>query len=211
MPNSTWWKTYAKEWEKIIVYPQGSLIFTARADTTFDSDNLQPAGAAGGPHRVFVSGSPWPVAVLYRDIHTVPEVDPVLLSHLRFGHADCRRIDTFLEKNIATGISLEKGETARCNPATNCAVCKLVKAPRPGRFPKRDPQRHQWLEVNAYMSTDICGPISPTSETGHRYLIVFVCRSSGYTHTYFLKKKSDAPDVRAQRVPRRHQAKWSSP
>jgi hypothetical protein len=57
------------EWEKIIVYPQGSLIFTARADTTFDSDNLQPAGAAGGPHRVFVSGSPWPVAILYRDIH----------------------------------------------------------------------------------------------------------------------------------------------
>jgi hypothetical protein len=56
---------------------------------------------------VFFSGSPWPVAVLYRDIHTVPEVDPVLLSHLRFGHADCHRIDTFLDKDIATGISLE--------------------------------------------------------------------------------------------------------
>jgi hypothetical protein len=70
---------------------------------------------------VFVNESPWPVAVLYRNIHTVPEVDPVLLSHLRFGHADCRRIDTFLEKNIATGISLEKRETARCNPATNCS------------------------------------------------------------------------------------------
>ena len=124
----------------LVATTQGSLIFTARADSTFDSDNLQPAGTAGGPHRVFVSGSPWPVAVLYRDIHTVPEIDPVLLSHLRFGHADCRRIDAFLDKDIATGISLEKGETARCNPATNCAVCKLVKAPRPGRFPKRDPK-----------------------------------------------------------------------
>jgi len=69
MPNSTWWKTYAKEWEKIVLYPQGSLIFTTRADSTFDSDNLQPAGPVGGPHRVFVSGSPWPVAVLHRDIH----------------------------------------------------------------------------------------------------------------------------------------------
>ena len=49
--------------------------------------------------------------------------------------------------------------------------------------------------VNAYPSTDICGPIAPTSATGHRYLIVFVCRSSGYTHTYFLKKKLEAPDV----------------
>jgi hypothetical protein len=184
------------------------LIFTARADSTFDSDNLQPAGTAGGPHRVFVSGSPWPVAVLYRDIHTVPEIDPVFLSHLRFGHADCRRIDAFLDKDIATGISLEKGETARCNPATNC---KLVKAPRPGRFPKRDPKRHQWLEVNAYLSTDICGPIAPTSATGHRYLIVFVCRSSGYTHTYFLKKKSEAPDVLNELLDDIIQAEWSSP
>ena len=41
------------------------------------------------------------------------------------------------------------------------------------------------------LSTDICGPIAPTSATGHRYLIVFVCRSSGYTHTYFLKKNSE--------------------
>ena len=50
--------------------------------------------------------------------------------------------------------------------------------------------------INAYLSSDICGPIAPTSATGHRYLIVFdVCRSSGYTHTYFLKKKSGAPDV----------------
>ena len=160
MPNSTWWKTYAKEWEKIVVYPQGSLIFTARADTTFDSDNLQPAGAAGGPHRVFVSGSPWPVAVLYRAIHTVPEVDPVLLSHLRFGHADCRRIDTFLKKNIATGISLEKGETARCNPATNCAVCKLVKAPRSTlslsqtRSTTTPMARSQYLPVHRHLWAD---------------------------------------------------------
>jgi hypothetical protein len=136
----------------LIATAQGSLIFTAKADSTFDSDNMQPAGTAGGPHRVFVSGSPWPIAVIYRDIHAVPEIDPVLLSHLRFGYTDCRQIDAFLDKDIATGISLEKGETARCNPATNCAVCKLVKTPRPGRFPKR----HQWLEVNAYLSTDIC-------------------------------------------------------
>jgi hypothetical protein len=117
-----------------------------RADTTFDSDNFQPAGAASGPPRVFVSGSPWPVAVLYSDAHTVSEVDPVLLSHLRFGHVDCRQFDTFLDK-IATVVSLEKGKAARCNPATNCAVCKLVKAPLPGRFPVGDyPQRHKWRE-----------------------------------------------------------------
>jgi hypothetical protein len=26
MPNSTWWKTYAKEWEKIMVYPGTGLL-----------------------------------------------------------------------------------------------------------------------------------------------------------------------------------------
>ena len=72
MANSTWWKAYAKDYETIVIYPKGSLIFTARADTTYDSANLQPSGDAGGPHRVFVGGTPWPVAVLYRDAHTVP-------------------------------------------------------------------------------------------------------------------------------------------
>jgi hypothetical protein len=39
------------------------------------------------------------------------------------------------------------------------------------------------------------GPPTTTSATGHLYLIVFVCRSYGHTHTYFLKKKPDASDV----------------
>ena len=105
----------------LIEVPKGSLLFSARADTTYDSAKLQPSGDAGGPHRVFVSGTPWPVAVL-----------------------------------------MAKGEATVSNPSTNCAVCKLVKAPRPGRFPRGDPQRHQWREANAYLSTDICGPLSPT-------------------------------------------------
>jgi hypothetical protein len=81
--------------------------------------------------------------------------------------------DTFFDKNISTGISLGKEKIARCNLATNCAVCKLVKAPQPVRFPMKNPQRHHFL------STDICGPITPTSSTSHRYLIVFVCLSYG--------------------------------
>jgi hypothetical protein len=61
--------------------------------------------------------------------------------------------DTSFDKNISTGTSLGKEETAQ-------------------RFPLKNPRRHHFL------STDICGPVTPTS-TGHRYLIVFVCLSSG--------------------------------
>ena len=195
LPTSSWWKAYAKNYETVVIYPRGTMLFSARADTMYDSASLTPAGDAGGSHRVFVSGAPWPVAVLYRDAHTVPAVDPVLLSHLRFGHADCRRIDALVHHDIPTGVDLQKGDATRPNPATNCSVCKLVKAPRAGRFPRGDAQRHQWREANAYLSTDICGPISPSSSSGHRYLIVFVCRSTAYTHTYFLKSKSEAADV----------------
>ena len=56
---------------------------TSRVDTTFDPNNLQPAGDAGGAHRVFVSERPWPVTILCRDANTEPKVDPVLPSHLR--------------------------------------------------------------------------------------------------------------------------------
>ena len=194
-PSSTWMKTYGMYYETVVIYPKGTLLFTARADTTQTSTNLKPAGDAAGPHRVFLGGCPWPVIVLYRDAHTIPTIEPVLLSHLRFGHVGCHRIDALLSSNIPIGVALKPGDITRCNPSTTCSVCKLVKAPRPGTFPRGDPQRHQWREVNAYLSTDIFGPVSPTSASGMRYLIVFVCRSSGYTHTYFMKTKSEATDV----------------
>ena len=43
-----------------------------------------------------------------------------------------------------------------------CSV-QVGEGPLSGRFPKRDPKRHQWLEVNAYLSTDICGPSNRTN------------------------------------------------
>ena len=59
------------------------------------------------------------------------------------------------------------------------------------RYTTTSMARNQCLPVHRHMWADF----RPTSETGHRYLIVFVYRSSGYTHKYFLEKKSDAPDV----------------
>jgi hypothetical protein len=98
-------------------------------------------------------------------------------------------------KNIFTVLSLEKGETSKCNSLTNCDVNKLVKIPQPGCFSKGDHQRQQWREASANLSTDICGPIVSTTTTGHRNLIVFVSRSSGYTNTYFIKRKFEVFNV----------------
>jgi hypothetical protein len=98
-------------------------------------------------------------------------------------------------KNIFTVLSLEKGETSKCNSLINCDVNKLVKIPQPGCFSKGDHQRQQWREASANLSTDICGPIVSTTTNGHRNLIVFVSQSSGYTNTYFIKRKFEVFNV----------------
>ena len=93
LPTSSWYKTYAKYYEHVKVYPKNTVLFSIRADTSFNTDKLTPAGEDGGPGRVFVRGTPWPVVVLYRNAFTVPKVDPSILAHFRFGHVQCQRID----------------------------------------------------------------------------------------------------------------------
>ena len=48
--------------------------------------------------------------------------------------------------------------------------------------------------MHAYISTDICGPLSPESKNGYRYIIVFIDRSSGFSHIFFMRRKSEAVD-----------------
>ena len=195
LPTSSWYKSYAKYYEHVKIYPKGSIIYSTKVEGTYRTDELEPAGDAGNAGRVFIRGTPWPVVVLYRNAYTVPKVDPALLAHFRFGHVHCRRIDALTNNGIPTGMNLEKGDSTRCDPAEGCATCKLAKLPRPGAYRRGDPNRHQDLDVNAYISTDISGPLSPESENGYRYIIVFVDRSSGYSYVYFMKAKSEAVDM----------------
>ena len=74
------------------------------------------------------------MVVLYRNAYTIPTVDPTILAHFRFGHAQCQRIDALTESETPTGIPLGKGALARCDPAEGCATCKLAKLPRPGPY-----------------------------------------------------------------------------
>eukprot|EP00959_Pyramimonas_sp_CCMP1952_P406616 8522349-Pyramimonas_sp.AAC.2 len=66
------------------MYLKDTILFSTKAEGTFNTDTLTPAGEDGGPGRVFVRGTPWPVIVLYRNAFTVPKVDPVILAHFRF-------------------------------------------------------------------------------------------------------------------------------
>eukprot|EP00976_Prorocentrum_cordatum_P003632 70903-Prorocentrum_minimum.AAC.1 len=87
LTTTSWYKTYGKYYEHVKVYPKDTIQFSVQAEGTFNTNTLTPAGEHGGPGRVFVRETPRPVIVLYRNAFTVPKVDPVILAHFRFGHA----------------------------------------------------------------------------------------------------------------------------
>jgi hypothetical protein len=195
VPQSTWFKTWTKYYETVEIIDKGSILFSTKASGTYSTEALQPAGNAGGTNRVFINGTPWPVIILYRNAQTRPTMDPALLAHFRFGHAHSRRIDALFENDIPTGLDLSKREVSKCDPSCTCATCKLCKMPRPGGYKPGEITRHEDKEVHAYISSDISGPYSPPSSSGYRYIIVFVCRASGYSHVYFMTAKSEATDI----------------
>ena len=196
LPSASWYRTYAKYYEVVKVFPKGSVLYSTKAENTYNTDTLTPAAEHGGHGRVFVRGTPWPVVVLYRNAHTIPKVDASLLAHFRFGHAHSRRIDALTDSGIPTGVDLNKNDLSKCDPAKGCATCKVTKLPRPGPYRRGDPNRHEALTVYAYVSTDIAGPFSPASFNDYTYIIVFLDRSDvSFSHVYFMKQKSEAVDT----------------
>ena len=85
------------------VYPKDdTILFSIKTEGAFNIHTLTPAGEHGGPGRVFVRGTPWPVVVLYRNAFTIPKVDSIILAHFRFRHAQCQRIDALTESATVT-------------------------------------------------------------------------------------------------------------
>lgn len=70
-----------------------------------------------------------------------------------------------------------------------CDICMRGKQNRES-IPKKSSWRAS--RVLQLVHTDICGPISPTSESGKRYIINFIDDYSRKWWTYFLSEKSEA-------------------
>jgi len=70
-----------------------------------------------------------------------------------------------------------------------CTVCNIGKQQR-HKFPKKS----KWRASNKLelIHGDLCGPITPTSHSGKRYLLVLVDDFSRKTWIYFLVDKSEA-------------------
>lgn len=112
----------------------------------------------------------------------VEEEDAGVLWHKRLGHLNNKTIQLMQKKELVKGLPILKMED------NVCTVCNMGKQQR-GKFPKQSKWRA--TEKLELIHADLCGPITPTSNSGKRYLFVLVDDFSRKTWIYFLAEKSE--------------------
>ena len=100
--------------------------------------------------------------------------------HSTLGH--CNKADILKLESLVDGMKIaEKGELS-------CTPCILGK--HTNNINKSPSERAKSpLEM---VSSDVCGPITPASPDGFRWVISFIDNYSGFIFVYFMKNKSDA-------------------
>ena len=104
--------------------------------------------------------------------------------HLKLNHLNHQDITKLLSKNmVQDSETFEKPSNQPCEP------CITGKAKR-GTVPKQSSTRA--TRPGEKFHTDICGPMTPISNEGHRYVLTFTDDYSRYVIVFLLKNKSEA-------------------
>ncbi|GAA0154298.1 hypothetical protein LIER_12323 [Lithospermum erythrorhizon] len=105
-----------------------------------------------------------------------------MLWHQRYGHLNFKGLKTLHDKKMVIGLPELKGEAIVC---TDCLNGKQTRNPIP--------KQSNWREVAVLelIHSDLCGPISPTSNSGKRYFLCFIDDFSTKGWAYLLANKSD--------------------
>ncbi|KAD0338797.1 hypothetical protein E3N88_44430 [Mikania micrantha] len=109
--------------------------------------------------------------------------DEAWLSHSRLGHVN---FDTI--KRLGTS-SLVQGAPPIEHPSQLCEACLAGKHTRQS-FPSRSNFRAEAPLDQVY--ADLCGPITPATNAGNRYILLFVDDHSRFMWPYMLKTKDEA-------------------
>ena len=178
-------------------YTEGANIFTTPREGTYNQAQLQPADASEGPDRVHIQGTPWPVSVLFRDLHTLPLIDDNMLLHLRFGHLGAQHLLHLLDSGVDTGLQPSRQQLLMADPLCGCTPCRLAKASRPGPHPARDRCTTNGQDSNILrLSSDLIGPVEPRGYDGTRYLIGFTILNYSLSGTFSLIAQVQGPGPR---------------
>ena len=99
--------------------------------------------------------------------------------HQVLGH--CNTTDLLKLEPLVDGMKIGAKNKFHCEP---CALGKMTQTI------SRKPST-RGTEPLEFVSSDVCGPISPISADGLRYVVSFIDNFSGFTFLYFCKLKSD--------------------
>jgi len=105
---------------------------------------------------------------------TIEEVTQ--LWHCRYGQLSYNSLKTLQEKNMVIGLLELK------SPSKICEDCMTGKQHR-ASFPKKTHWRA--TQILQLIHADICGPLTPNSNSGKRYLITFIDDFSKKNWLYF--------------------------
>ena len=100
--------------------------------------------------------------------------------HSVLGH--CNNDDIMKLQSLVDGMKIGSKQDFICEP---CILAKQTQTVN------REPSQRATKPLE-FVSTDLAGPITPTSIEGFEYAISFIDNYSGYIFIYFLQKKSDA-------------------
>ena len=107
------------------------------------------------------------------------------LWHARYGHLGMRNMGKLVEKGMVTGIVLDPRvfkEDTHCEP---CVLAKMHRSP----FPESTSEPERGL-----IHSDLCGPLSPASLGGSRYILTVLEDSTKFSIVTVLKTKDQASD-----------------
>jgi transposase InsO family protein len=179
------WYPFLKHFTQIRTYPTGTKLFTIPRRAHFPADVPSVDGA-----RVLVGPTQWPVGVWVKSSTTVPSIDDNVLIHMRLGHPGASALNALRRLNTAVG-TLQLSLPLAGVVSKVCQVCLQGKAVRPHAAPTaRVAATSPWSMV----FSDIHGPVSTASFTGHLYVLGFICDFSRYARLYFLRTHS-APAI----------------
>lgn len=103
--------------------------------------------------------------------------------HRRIGHASHKRLKQMVRQGRFKGLDAVEGHFEFCEP---CTLAKLKK------LPFKPKSRRQTTAPFELIHTDLGGPITPQTPSGHRYWIVFIDDFTRFPWVYLLRTKDEA-------------------
>lgn len=111
--------------------------------------------------------------------------DPAYLWHCRLGHISNTNLQVLQNNNLVTGLPELNISTELC---VDCLKGKQHREPIPKKSTWRATERLELIHA------DLCGPISPASNTGKKYVFCLTDDYSRKVWAYILSDKSEAFD-----------------